>query len=103
VTVPPWQDGSDASVLPQAYQDLLDVAADAGRALRAGEFAAAAGLAADKAKIEGLRPTSASTSASRRRRAAAGTHSPPGCRRTASIKRRPNGPAACTGRCAPQG
>jgi hypothetical protein len=55
VTVPPWQEGSDASVLPQAYQDLLDVAADAGRPLRAGEFAAAAGLAADKAKIEGLR------------------------------------------------
>ena len=55
VTVPPWQEGLEASVLPQAYQDLLDVAADAGRALRAGEFAAAAGLPADKAKVEGLR------------------------------------------------
>ena len=55
VTVPPWQEGSDASVLPQAYQDLLEVAADAGRPLRAGEFAAAAGLATDKAKVEGLR------------------------------------------------
>jgi hypothetical protein len=54
VTVPPWQEGSDASVL-QAYQDLLEVAADAGRPLRAGEFAAAAGLATDKAKVEGLR------------------------------------------------
>jgi hypothetical protein len=55
VTVPPRQDGMDASVLPQAYRDLLDVAADAGRPLRAGEFAAAAGLPADKAKVEGLR------------------------------------------------
>jgi hypothetical protein len=55
VTVPPWQQGSQASVLPRAYQDLLEVAADAGRPLRAGEFAAAAGLATDKAKVEGLR------------------------------------------------
>ena len=55
VTVPPWQEGSDASVLPRAYQDLLEVAADAGRPLRAGEFAAAAGLATGKAKVEGLR------------------------------------------------
>ena len=55
VTVPPWREGMEASVLPQAYQDLLDVAADAGRALRAGEFAAAAGLAAGKAKVEGVR------------------------------------------------
>jgi hypothetical protein len=55
VTVPPWREGSPASVLPQPYQDLLEVAADAGRPLRAGEFAAAAGLATDKAKVEGLR------------------------------------------------
>src|ERR1700691_5530784 len=34
VTVPPRQDGADASVLPRGYRDLLDVAADAGRALR---------------------------------------------------------------------
>ena len=55
VTVPPWQEGSEASVLPQPYQDLLEVAADAGRPLRAGEFAAAAGLGTGKAKVEGLR------------------------------------------------
>jgi hypothetical protein len=55
VTVPPRQDAADASVLPRAYRDLLDVAADAGRPLRAGEFAAAAGLPAGKAKVEGLR------------------------------------------------
>ena len=35
VTVPPWQEGSEASVLPRAHQDLLEVAADAGRPLRA--------------------------------------------------------------------
>jgi hypothetical protein len=55
VTVPPWREGSEVVVLPRAYQDLLDVAADAGRPLRAGEFAAAAGLATDKAKVEGVR------------------------------------------------
>jgi hypothetical protein len=55
VTVLPWQEGADASVLPRAYQDLLEVAADAGRPLRAGEFAAAAGLSTEKVKVEGLR------------------------------------------------
>jgi len=55
VTVPPWQEGSEGSVLPRAYQDLLEVAADAGRPLRAGEFAVAAGLGTDKAKVEGVR------------------------------------------------
>ncbi len=55
VTVPPWQDGSGPSVLPQSYQDVLEVAADAGRPLRAGEFAAAAGLGTGKAKVEGVR------------------------------------------------
>jgi hypothetical protein len=55
VTVPPWREGSEASVLPRACQDLLEVAADAGRPLRAGEFAAAAGLGTGKAKVEGLR------------------------------------------------
>ena len=55
VTVPPRQEGSEASVLPQSYQDLLEVAADAGRPLRAAEFAAAAGLGTDRAKVEGLR------------------------------------------------
>jgi hypothetical protein len=55
VTVPPWQEGSEASVLPRLHQDLLEVAADAGRPLRAVEFAAAAGLDTKKAKVEGLR------------------------------------------------
>lgn len=55
VTVPPWREGADPSVLPRPYQDLLEVAADAGRPLRAGEFAAAAGLGTGKAKVESLR------------------------------------------------
>ena len=55
VTVPPWREGTEASVLPQAYQDLVEVAADAGRPLRAGEFAAATGQSTEKAKVEGLR------------------------------------------------
>lgn len=55
VAVPPWQEGADAPVLPRAYQDLLEAAADAGRPLRAREFAAATGLPTEKAKVEGLR------------------------------------------------
>ena len=31
VTVPAWREGADAAVLPRPYQDLLEVAADAGR------------------------------------------------------------------------
>lgn len=55
VTVPPWQEGSDTSVLPRLHRDLLEVAADAGRPLRAVQFAEAAGLDTRKAKVEGLR------------------------------------------------
>jgi hypothetical protein len=55
LAVPPWRPGLEASVLPQAYRDLLEVAEDAGRPLRAGQIAAAAGLRTDKAKVEGLR------------------------------------------------
>ena len=55
VTVPPWRPGLAESVLPPSYRDLLEVLADAGRPLRAGGIAAAAGLSTDKSKIEGLR------------------------------------------------
>ena len=55
LAVPPWRAGLEASALPQAYRDLLEVAEDAGRPLRAGQIAAAAGLSTDKAKVEGLR------------------------------------------------
>jgi hypothetical protein len=55
LTVPPWEEGAGAPVLPRAYQDLLEAAEDAGRPLRAAEFAAATGLSTEKAKVEGLR------------------------------------------------
>lgn len=43
VTVPPWQEGLEAAALPRSYQDLLEVAANAGRPQRPPP--AAAGLA----------------------------------------------------------
>jgi hypothetical protein len=55
LAVPPWRAGLEASVLPEAYRDLLEVLEDAGRPLRAAQIAAAAGLSTDKAKVEGLR------------------------------------------------
>jgi len=55
VTVPPWRPGLAQSVLPPSYRDLLEVLADAGRPLRAGGIAAAAGLSTDKSTVEGLR------------------------------------------------
>jgi hypothetical protein len=42
VTVPPWQEGLEAAALPRSYQDLLEIAANAWRLLRAAQFAAAA-------------------------------------------------------------
>ncbi|MGH3405443.1 MAG: hypothetical protein ACRDRJ_23555 [Streptosporangiaceae bacterium] len=55
LAVPPWRADLEVSVLPQAYRDLLEVAEDAGRPLRAAQIAAAAGLSMDKAKVETLR------------------------------------------------
>jgi hypothetical protein len=55
VTVPPWQEGTEPSVLPRAYQDLLEVAADAGRPLRAAEFEVAGDSMIGKAIIDGDR------------------------------------------------
>lgn len=48
VTVLPWREGTEVSVLPQAYQDLVEVAAGPGRPLRAGEFAAATGQGTER-------------------------------------------------------
>src|SRR5260370_13762258 len=48
VTVPPWQEGAEASVLPRAYQDLLEVAEDAGRPLRAAGLSAATRLGTEQ-------------------------------------------------------
>jgi hypothetical protein len=53
VTVPQWREGAEASVLPRAYRELLEVPEDAGRPLRAAEFAVATGLATDKARPAG--------------------------------------------------
>jgi len=55
LAVPPWRPGLEVSALPEAYRDLLEVAEDAGRPLRAGQIAAAAGLSTDRVKVEGLR------------------------------------------------
>ena len=55
LAVPPWRAGLEASALPEAYRDLLEVLEDAGRPLRAVQIAAAAGLSTDKATVEGLR------------------------------------------------
>jgi hypothetical protein len=53
--VPPWRAGLEVSVLPREYRDLLEVAEDAGRPLRAGQIAVAAGLSTDREKVETLR------------------------------------------------
>jgi hypothetical protein len=55
VTVPAWLPGTDASVLPQAYRDVLEVLVDAGRPLRAKQLVVLLGLPAEAAKVEGLR------------------------------------------------
>ncbi len=55
VTVPPWQPGMNAAVLPRAYRDAVEIMADAGRAIRAGQIAVAMGLPDEAAKREGLR------------------------------------------------
>jgi hypothetical protein len=55
LAVPPWRAGLEVSVLRRDYRDLLEVAEDAGRPLRAGQIAAAAGLSTDRGKVETLR------------------------------------------------
>ncbi len=55
LAVPPWRGGVEVSVLPRDYRDLVAVAEDAGRPLRAAQFAAAAGLSTDRGKVDVLR------------------------------------------------
>jgi hypothetical protein len=55
LAVPPWRAGAGGDVLPRDYRDLLEVAEDAGRPLRAAQIAAAAGLSTDRGKVETLR------------------------------------------------
>ncbi|GAB2488272.1 hypothetical protein GCM10027187_64410 [Streptosporangium sandarakinum] len=55
VTVPHWRPGMKAAVLPRAYRDAVEIMADAGRAIRAGQIAVAMGMPDEAAKREGLR------------------------------------------------
>lgn len=55
VTVPRWRPGMDASVLPGAYQDVLEVLVHTGGGMRAGKIVTALGMPASAAKVEGLR------------------------------------------------
>src|SRR5271170_1153014 len=55
LAVPPWREGLEADVLPRDYRDLVEVAEDAGRPLRAVQFAAAAGLSTERGKAVTLR------------------------------------------------
>ncbi|MFI0451473.1 hypothetical protein [Actinomadura sp. 6N118] len=50
VTVPPWRPGMSAQVLPQVYRDAVEIMADAGGAVRAGQILAAMGLPDEAAK-----------------------------------------------------
>lgn len=53
--VPPREAGTDGAVLPQDYRDILEIAGDAGRPLRAGHIAAALGISQDRSTVESLR------------------------------------------------
>lgn len=55
LTVPPWRPGMTASALPTAYQDAVEILADAAAPMRAGQIATAMGLEDSAAKREGLR------------------------------------------------
>ncbi|GAA2640748.1 hypothetical protein SMC26_45895 [Actinomadura fulvescens] len=55
LTVPSWRPGMRASALPTAYQDAVEILADAAAPMRAGQIAAAMGLEDSAAKREGLR------------------------------------------------
>jgi hypothetical protein len=55
VLVPQRGPRMEPSVLPQDYQDVLEVLTDAGRPLRAGHIAAGLGLEIAPSKVEGLR------------------------------------------------
>jgi hypothetical protein len=54
LAVPPWREGLGADVLPRDYRDLVEVAEDAGRPLRAVQFAAA-GLSTERGNAVTLR------------------------------------------------
>ncbi|MFE3281269.1 hypothetical protein [Nocardia sp. NPDC059239] len=53
--IPRRSDGTEVSVLPQDYRDILEVLADAGRGLRTAHVAAALGLDEARSTVESLR------------------------------------------------
>ena len=55
LTVPNWQPGMGAEVLPQVYRDILEVVADAPGPVRAKQIVPRIGLPAETGKIEGTR------------------------------------------------
>lgn len=57
--MPPWPPGTDTSVMPQAYRDVLELLADAGGPLRAKQIASGLGMPDDALKVEGLREAEA--------------------------------------------
>jgi hypothetical protein len=55
LTVPNWQPGMEAEVLPRVYRDILEVVADAPGPVRAKQIVPRIGLPAEAGKIEGTR------------------------------------------------
>ncbi len=55
LTVPNWQPGMGAEVLPRVYRDILEVVADAPGPVRAKQIVPRIGLPAETGKIEGTR------------------------------------------------
>jgi hypothetical protein len=55
LTVPNWQPGMGADVLPPVYRDILEVVADAPGPVRAKQIVPRIGLPAETGKIEGTR------------------------------------------------
>ncbi|MEU3343203.1 hypothetical protein [Streptomyces sp. NPDC006668] len=55
LTVPNWQPGMGAEVLPRVYRDIVEVVADAPGPIRAKQIVPRIGLPAETGKIEGTR------------------------------------------------
>ena len=55
LTVPKWQPGMGAEVLPRVYRDIMEVVADAPGPVRAKQIVPRIGLPAETGKIEGTR------------------------------------------------
>lgn len=55
LTVPNWQPGMSADVLPSAYRDIVEVVADAPGLIRVKQIVSRIGLPAETGNIEGTR------------------------------------------------